>query len=95
MTKRWFSSMYYVRQGEWPKFRAEGSNGAGEDSGRRFWNLIHKLRDGAAILELSPMLERAVTVHGAREWTRVIRGFLRSVRDVVGRHGKTDCATVA
>ena len=36
-----------------------------------------------------------VTVHGAREWTRVIRGFLRSVRDVVGRHGKTDCSTVA
>ena len=40
-------------------------------------------------------ITNTVTVHGAREWTRVIRGFLRSVRDVVGRHGKTDCATVA
>ena len=36
-----------------------------------------------------------VTVHGVRERTRVIRVFLRSVRDVVGRHGQTDCATVA
>lgn len=65
MTKRWFSSMYYVRQGEWPKYRAEGANSDGEESGRRFWNLIHKLRDGAAILELSPMLERAgYSYHG-------------------------------
>ena len=56
----------------------------------------------AAVKQLAPsdlavadQIPAAVTVHGARERTRVIRGFLRSVRDVVGRHGKTDCATVA
>ena len=36
-----------------------------------------------------------VTVHGIRDWSRIIFDFLRLVRDVAERHGRVDRSTAA